>query len=159
MSFPLSLFFFLSTTVDIGRFAKRRGYNFTQISPKPKEVVVPADGTLPPLKDNPELIKSRYENRYLQLFEGVPSNKGGFGEHFEPQADKKITLAYMPVLPNPKLAGFEPSTKIFTQLVYTADETEGLSETTYLNMLDSIPLIKETLKKIWIEKKNARLAV
>ncbi|KAJ3124279.1 hypothetical protein HK098_001289, partial [Nowakowskiella sp. JEL0407] len=146
------------TTPDLERFGKRRGFAFTRTTPEPPQVVVPENGTLEPLKGNPELIKTRYANRFCQVFEGVPTNKGQLGEHNEPMADHDLTVLYMPVLPNPKSADFEPSTKLFTQLVYAEDETEGLSNTAYLNMMDSIPQIKETLKSVWLKKRAARLS-
>jgi hypothetical protein len=127
-----------SVTPDIENFGKRRGLQFTRVTPAPPEV---------PKNPTPEFLttplRDRYANRYLQIFKGtVNAPPGSKGLHDEPLAEKDMLLMYMPSLPNDNYErcrskgakegkdgeaedGFTPSEFSFAKLSYTEQEVQS----------------------------------
>ncbi|KAJ3095259.1 hypothetical protein HDU97_007118 [Phlyctochytrium planicorne] len=121
--------------------------------------------TTPP---EPKNYKKRYENRYCQTFRGEISPVRGetvgpagerVGEHGEPLAEKEVTMIYHPMIGNDGMGDeFSPSSFSFGKLQYSPKEVADLIKCAELDFMENIQRVRETVKGVWMKKRDARLA-
>ncbi|KAJ1565447.1 hypothetical protein HK096_002737, partial [Nowakowskiella sp. JEL0078] len=120
--------------------------------------LIDADGTpppLPPRNDSSDEEKSKFqEQRYCQVFNAKPSFTitGTKGPHGEPLATNEMSIIYFPLLPNPNLPGYTPSSVTFGKLQYEEDEVTKLSKCAGLNFETHIETVRKTVRDVWEKK-------
>ncbi|KAM0786259.1 hypothetical protein ACM66B_007058 [Microbotryomycetes sp. NB124-2] len=112
-------------------------------------------------------IRIKFAGRYAQVLRAVPVHSRPGQEalvyncRHQPQSWKPVTIIYLPLLPNAKNPKFDPSKARFSSthnLVWKAEQVETLSRTAQANMHDSIDVVREVVRQVWLQKKKERLA-
>lgn len=97
----------------LDQFGEQKGLKFTKRAEQPPRQPEPAPGSLSPESQE---IYDKFIDRYAQVFDGVPTHppeqEGGEAKRSNigvPQAVRKMTQIYVPLLPNARQPEYDPS--------------------------------------------------
>ncbi|KAI9193612.1 acyl transferase/acyl hydrolase/lysophospholipase [Polychytrium aggregatum] len=143
-------------TPDIESFGKRKGLSMKLASaaPPPQEQPTPGVARVP---NTAESLREKYKNRYLQVYEMTPNNPTGANIYGARNATHPMTVAYMPILPNPEMPEFYPNDIGFGQFQYKPEEVENLLNCGTLNWKQEESRIRDVVRTAWQRKRDARL--
>ncbi|KAJ1020160.1 hypothetical protein NDA16_004440 [Ustilago loliicola] len=107
---------------------------------------------LPSLSDEKgRQMEARFINQYASVLRGTGEEDGS-----------TFWLVYCPLLPNPTNPDYDPSTSTFSNsynLVWTPAQVKTLLTTSQANLeLYALQMIKQVMRKVYYEKKAARLS-
>lgn len=96
-------------------------------------------------------MEQKFLNQYARVLQGTREEDGS-----------TFWLIYCPLLPNPTNPGYDPSTSSFSNsynLVWTPAEVQTLLKTSEANLeLYALQMIKQVMRKVYYDKKAARLS-